>query len=68
MRGSGVTTDLVVDTKHPEFALTGLRVASVIRAHKLAAVERQIIVRQLGKIGPTLQADVDRLLRQVLSL
>lgn len=68
LRGSTIPTDCTVDVSHPEFNLTGLRVASVIRAHKLAVVERQVIVRRLGKIGPQLLTEVDNLLRKVLSL
>ena len=40
VRGSRVPTDYVVGTNHPEFPLTGLRVTSVLRLHKLATVER----------------------------
>jgi mRNA interferase MazF len=68
VRGASVPTDLTVDISHPEFALTGLRVTSVIRMHKLAAVERTVLVRRLGHIGPRLQAETDRLLRIVLGL
>jgi hypothetical protein len=38
VRGALVPTDYTVETTHPEFTLTGLRVTSVIRMHKLAAV------------------------------
>ena len=68
MRGALAPTDCLIDLAHPEFPLTGLRVASVIRAHKLAAIEYSLIVRRLGEIGPQLQAQVDRQLRQVLGL
>jgi len=68
VRGTLAPTDYTVETTHPEFALTGLRVTSVIRMHKLAAVERSVIVRRLGHLGPQLQAEVDRLLRIVLGL
>ena len=68
VRGLSVPTDYTIDTTHPEFALTGLRVTSVVRMHKLAAVERSVIVRRLGRLGPQLQAEVDRLLRLVLAL
>lgn len=68
IRGGAVSTDCTVDTTHPEFAQTGLRVASVIRTHKLVAVERAVVVRRLGHIGPQLQTEVDRLLRAVLGL
>ncbi|MEX2175153.1 MAG: type II toxin-antitoxin system PemK/MazF family toxin [Pirellulaceae bacterium] len=68
VRGAAITTDLVVDTRHPEFPQTGLRIASVLRLHKLAAVESTVIIRRLGRIGPHLQGEVDRLLRLVLGL
>jgi len=68
VRGMLAPTDYTVETIHPEFALTGLRVTSVIRMHKLAAVERSVIVRRLGHLGPQLQAAVDRILRMVLGL
>jgi len=68
LRGTMAPTDCTVTVDDPEFELTGLRVASVIRTHKLAAVERAVVVRRLGRLGPQLQAQVDRLLRIVLGL
>ncbi len=68
LRDTIVPTDYTVDTTHPEFALTGLHVTSAFRMHKLAAVERSVIVRRLGRIGPQLQVEVDKLLRVALAL
>jgi mRNA interferase MazF len=68
VRGALAPTDCIVDRTHPEFARTGLRVTSVLRLHKLATVERSVIVRRLGRIGPQLQGEVDRLLRTVVGL
>ena len=68
VRGPLAPTDYTVATTHPEFALTGLRVTSILRLHKLAAVERSVIIRRLGRLGPQLEAQVDRLLRIVLGL
>jgi mRNA interferase MazF len=68
VRGTPAPTDYTLETTDPGFALTGLRVTSVIRMHKLAAVERSVIVRRLGRLGPQLEAAVDRLLRMVLGL
>ena len=68
VRGSLVPTDYSIDITHPEFALTGLRVTSVLRMHKLAAVERSVVVRRLGRLGPRLQAEADRLPCAVLGL
>jgi mRNA interferase MazF len=61
-------TDYVLDTTHPEFGLTGLRVSSVLRMHKLVTVESSVIVRRLGHIGSQTQNEVDKLLRIVLKL
>jgi mRNA interferase MazF len=68
VRGPGIPTDLAVDISHPDFRQTGLRVASVLRLHKLAAVESTIVIRRLGRISPGLQVEVDRVLRLVLGL
>lgn len=68
VRRTPAPTDYTLETTDPGFALTGLRVTSVIRMHKLAAVERSVIVRRLGRLGPQLEAAVDRLLRMVLGL
>jgi mRNA interferase MazF len=68
LRGAAAPADCPIDTAHPEFGQTGLRVASVLRLHKLVTVERSLIVRRLGQIGPQLQTEADRLLRAVLGL
>src|SRR6266849_1047025 len=68
VRGPQIPTDLRVETTHPEFVQTGLRVTSVIRLHKLATVERSILVRRLGHIGPQLLTEVNLLLKKVLGL
>lgn len=68
VRGHLASMDYAVDVAHPEFGLTGLRVPSVFRLHKLASVQEALIVRRLGCIGPQLQAEIDKLLRVVLGL
>jgi mRNA interferase MazF len=68
VRGGVSPTDVLLETSHPEFAQSGLRVRSVIRVHKLAAIEQSVISRRLGQIGPQLQTEVDRRLRIVLGI
>ena len=68
VRGVTIPTDLLIDSSHPEFSHTGLRVRSVIRLHKLATVEQFIITRRLGSIGPQLQSEVDQRLKLALGL
>ena len=68
IRGVLVPSDCLIELSHPEFSLTGLRVASVIRTHRLATIEQSRVVRRFGNIGPMLQAEVDKQLRHVLGL
>lgn len=67
IRNQDVSTDLVIDSSHEEFEQTGLRVSSVVRTHKLAAVEVGVITRRLGHLGPQLMLELDKKLREVLS-
>jgi mRNA-degrading endonuclease toxin of MazEF toxin-antitoxin module len=62
-----MTTRLTYLT-HPEFELTGLRVTSVLRIHKIAAVELGVVVRRLGHLGSDLMTELNKDLRTVLDL
>jgi len=61
-------TEFKIEPTHPEFALTGLRVASVIRLHKMVALDQSVLLRRLGRVGPLIQAEADLRLRLVLGL
>lgn len=52
----------------PEFAATGLKIASRVRLNKLATLHRALIRRRLGRIGPRSRRAVDGALRYVLDL
>lgn len=62
------TTDILIETNHPECAATGLAKPSVIRVHKLVAVTRFTIDRRLGHLGSQLMGEVDQKLRTLLGL
>jgi mRNA interferase MazF len=68
VRSGAIPTDVLVESSHAEFGATGLRVASVIRLHKLASVEVKVVARRLGRLGPNLQSEVDRCLKAALGL
>ena len=61
-------TDVVLDTDQPGFALTGLRVASVIRLHRLTTITVSLIRRELGTLTPPLQTEVAAKLRSLFGL
>jgi len=60
--------DIIVATTHPEFRQTGLRKESAIRVSKIMTLEKSKVQHTLGKLGPTLIADVERELRDFLQL
>ena len=61
-------TDLQLELSHPDFARTGLRVASTLRLHRLMTVTTSLIRRELGELSPALQAEVARRLRKLFDL
>lgn len=68
VRGLVSPYDYTIEESHPEFELTGLRVTSVLRVYKLAAVELDVLVRRLGRLGPNLQTELTNRLQNVLGL
>jgi mRNA interferase MazF len=61
-------TDLVIEASDADFALTGLKVSSTIRLHRLMTVTKSIILRQLGKLSAGYQGEVNNLLRNLFDL
>ena len=68
VRNSASTYDVTIEETHTEFEQTGLHVTSVLRPHKLAAVEIDVVVRRLGYLGPELKTELANKLRAVLGL
>jgi mRNA-degrading endonuclease toxin of MazEF toxin-antitoxin module len=62
------TYDVLVDDRHPEFAKTGLAKSSAIRVDKIMNLNKALISRPLGCLGPTLREAVKQKLRALLSL
>lgn len=61
-------TDLLLDSSSADFALTGLRVRSALRLHRMVTVSATIIQRQLGILPPNLQAQVQQRLRTLFAI
>ena len=60
--------ELVILPTHPEFVMSGLSVASKIRATKLVTLDRSLMTRWLGRLGALLTADLDRALVTALGI
>ncbi|MBA2454080.1 MAG: type II toxin-antitoxin system PemK/MazF family toxin [Chloroflexia bacterium] len=54
--------ELLLEPSNPEFLASGLKVASLIRLSKVATLDRMLVRRRLGSIGPETQQSVDHAL------
>ncbi len=61
-------SDLLLTAAMPEFARTGLRVASALKLHRVVTVSSTIIRRRLGVLGPGLQSQVAQRLRALFAI
>jgi len=51
-------SDLVIDSNEEDFGVTGLRVSSVLRLHRLMTVSTSLIKRELGELSPVKQKKI----------
>lgn len=61
-------TEWLVSADHLEFPATGLKRSSVLKADKLLTLHRSLILRRLGRFGPTLQGELNRRLLQAVGV
>jgi mRNA interferase MazF len=63
-----LTSDILLDSRQPQHQSTRLKVASVLRLHKIATVHTDALQRYIGFISSTVQQEVDAKLKMVLKL
>ena len=61
-------TDFVIDLQDTDFALTGLKVSSTVRLHRLMTVNSKIITRELGEVSKNQQAEIENRLRKLFGI
>lgn len=61
-------TDLVLDSSRADFIITGLRVSSTLRLHRLMTVTTSLIQRELGELSSSMQFEVAEKLRKLFEL
>ena len=64
---SPMPTDIIVDREHPEFELTGLKVASAIKLDKVVTISKDLILGEIGEIGNKLKEEINAKLSKALS-
>jgi mRNA interferase MazF len=60
--------DITVNTNHPEFKKTGLKVASLLKLDKVATISKHLILGEIGGMGPKLKEEINQKIVQVYSL
>lgn len=60
--------ELIIESNHPEFVQSGLKLSSKIRVSRIVTVEKRLIKRKLGGLGLELIASLNRILIDILLL
>ncbi len=63
-----LSTDVALAPTQPGFRVTGLRIASTLRLHRLMTASTSLIQRQLGKLSRTTQREVAGKLRTLFGI
>lgn len=61
-------TDFVITDSDEDFIITGLKVSSTLRMHRLMTISKSIIKRELGELPTSYQIDVEKRLRRLFNL
>ena len=61
-------TDMILNSVHADFAMTGLLVTSTLRLHRLMTVTTALIRRELGELSPKMQDEVANKLQKLFGL
>ncbi|RZN34825.1 MAG: type II toxin-antitoxin system PemK/MazF family toxin [Methanosarcinales archaeon] len=61
-------TDLILNSGQADFTMTGLRVTSTLRLHRLMTVTTALVRRELGELSPRMQDEVVNRLRGLFGL
>ena len=61
-------TWVLIEEKHPEFSKTGLKKTSLIRADKIATVDRSVFQKKLGILPSDILTSVQKALKLALNI
>ena len=61
-------TDLVLETSASDFVMTGLKLSSTVRLHRLATVSASVVQLELGELSDSQRDQVDERIRQLFDL
>jgi len=51
--------DILVNRNHPEFSQTGLKLESAIKLYKIATLSKELILGEIGEVGPKFKKEIN---------
>jgi len=58
----------LVKENHSEFKQTGLKVSSSVRLDKIATLSKELILGEIGEVGPKLKREINEKISKILIL
>jgi len=62
-----LTSSIAIGEKHPEFKKTGLKVESSIKLDKIATISKELILGEIGEVGPKLKKEINEKLSKTFT-
>ena len=63
-----LSTDYILENTSPFFSQTGLKVTSVFKCHKLALLNKSLVIRSLGNLHQNIMNEINNKLKLALGL
>ena len=60
--------DVLINDAHPEFKTTGLKLPSTVKIDKIATISKELILGEIGEIGPKLKKEINDKISKTLLL
>jgi mRNA interferase MazF len=60
--------DVLIDEGHSEFKKTGLKLSSTVKLDKIATISKELILGEIGEIGPKLKKEINSKISKTLML
>jgi len=51
--------DILINENHSEFKQTGLKLASSVKLDKIATLSKELILGEIGEVGPKLKKEIN---------
>jgi len=62
------STQLLMEKSHPDFAISGLRLDSVIQCENLVKIDQTLVLRVIGSLSTTTMQEIDICLKAALEI